>query len=415
MRKGSNMKKILIYCPVFYPQNGGYSNAFFNFIKVLSELGSNVLEIDVITPQKLDNALELNLNNVNIIRIHDESFINFINYPKVIRFFFVISNFFIQPYFRYRQLKKILEQKKYDLILFETIEDVLLLFYLDLKYFKKIIIRIHATEETEGIVFKNKIISKIKFYFAKKVFNKVKYIISTNHYHLMFVKKFFFKENVFKIAEKSFFILPNTIFNQSKCFSEKKHNNKIKILTLGRMNTDGFLQKGFEDLLNALILLDDDVLSQLDITIIGDGEYKKYLQQKAYFNKLKITFISNISNNKVLELLYEQDVVILLSRFEGHSMFALEAMYTKNILLFTKEGGLKDMIEDSKNGFLVESQNIEQIAEKIKKIVLLNYNKREEMKEYSYKVFNKKFATDKIYNKFMKILRIIESDKNVTR
>ena len=59
------------------------------------------------------------------------------------------------------------------------------------------------------------------------------------------------------------------------------------------------------------------------------------------------------------------------SRFEGMPMVLLEAMsFGLPVVSFTCPCGPKDIIKNNEDGFLVDLENIEKMAEKIKKLIV---------------------------------------------
>jgi glycosyltransferase involved in cell wall biosynthesis len=384
--------KVLYYALTFYPVNSGYSNAFQN---LLNSLNDTDLDIDIVTPVPLSDSKELEISsNMTIHRIpgiESKRFRGFINQKK-------ISNF----------ITELDKKNNYDFILFETFEHVYVLSLLPKYIFNKLAIRIHGCLETETFVFSNKLTHRLRYFTAKKfLFPKLRYIISTNSYHNYFIKKYFYNENEYEIAKRDFFVLPNTI--KEKDFADIKQfnsNTKIKLFMLGRMDYDGYLQKGFEDFLNALILLDKSYIDKIEIIIVGSGSYRDRLISKSENNNLPIKFIEKLSHEETLGAMSQSDVVVLPSRFEGMSMFGLEALYTKNLVIFTNTGGIKDMVTN--NGFLVDVQNIEQLSYAIERVVELDLIQREEMKNNSSFIYNSRYKSNVIKSKFMQILKMVK-------
>jgi hypothetical protein len=139
---------------------------------------------------------------------------------------------------------------------------------------------------------------------------------------------------------------------------------------------------------------------------------KSIVLESLCMNKINSSIIKKMMHNfSIIKVMrksirkHKSDVVILPSRFEGMSMFALEALYTKNLVIFTNTGGIKDMVKD--NGYLVEVQNIEELADKLNTITNLTHEEINEMKENSFKHYKDSYAGNIIKNKFLKILKVI--------
>ncbi|NLI56859.1 glycosyltransferase family 4 protein, partial [bacterium] len=80
--------------------------------------------------------------------------------------------------------------------------------------------------------------------------------------------------------------------------------------------------------------------------------------------------IGEINNSLVPEYLIESDIFVLPSLSEGFPVVVLEAMASGLPVVATNVGGLPEIIQENKNGFLVEPQNPRDLAKKI--LFLLN-------------------------------------------
>ncbi|EAY5854386.1 glycosyltransferase family 4 protein, partial [Salmonella enterica] len=216
------------------------------------------------------------------------------------------------------------------------------------------------------------------------------------------MKRKMFAGNIFKICQKNFFTIPNTMELPSLPETVNELNQKIKIVSLGRLNKEGFYQKGIGDLINAIFLLGDNFTNFAECTIIGDGEYFEHCEKiiLKFGLETSVKMLRKVKHSELIETLTNSDVVVLPSRFEGMSMFALEALYTRNICLFSDTGGLIDMIPNRQ--FTYAPQNIEALADVIQKIVKLT---PKEIEIEKLRSFNKalEFSQQNIKTKFDKI------------
>lgn len=384
------MKKVMFYCHVFYPQNTGYSNAFQNLINSILENDPD-LEVTVMTPFPLpDGEAELVRDRLRVIRL----------FPKIkVR---KIRNI-INDYFYAKQVSEKFKDENYDLLIIETFDQAIFINSLDDSIYKKMAVRIHSTNETEYTLFSNKLVFRLRRYLIKnKISKKVKWILSTNSFHIDFAKKNYFDGNVINIGDKSFFVLPNAVSLYAPddfCVSKK-----IKIFNLGRMDYLGNNQKGFTDFIYALKLLPKNILDRFEIKIVGKGGMRDSLINLCQ-NIENVSFIEEMSHSEVIKTLKESDVVILPSRYEGLSMFALEGLATGNACLFSKTGGLIDMVDE--NGILFEPQNIESIASALTDLANLDSDTLIEMKKKSINVCEKRFSSKVVAKKFQTIFDVI--------
>lgn len=380
----------MFYCHVFYPQNTGYSNAFQNLINSILENDLD-LEVTVMTPFPLpDGEAELVRERLKVVRL----------FPKVkirkIRYFF-------NDYFYAKQVSEKFKDENYDFLIVETFDQAIFINSLDDFVYEKMAVRIHSTNETEYTFFSNNFDHKLRKYLIKnKISKKLKWVLSTNTFHINFAKKYYFDENLINIGDKSFFVLPNVVNSFSP--DDFSISEKIKIFSLGRMDYLGNNQKGFTDFIYALKLLPKSVLDKFEIKIVGKGDMRSSLINLCE-NIGNITFIEEMPHKEVISTLKSSDVVILPSRYEGLSMFALEGLATGNACLFSKTGGLVDMVDD--NGILFEPQNIESIASALTDLANLDSKSLIEMKKKSIDICEKRFSSKVIAEKFRTIFDVI--------
>jgi len=124
--------------------------------------------------------------------------------------------------------------------------------------------------------------------------------------------------------------------------------------------------KGMKYLISAInaAIEEDD---RIRLFIIGDGSSREDLERLT--NSLDlcryITFVGTIPNEKVPDYMAAADIFVLPSLSEGFPVTLLEAMASGLPIVTTRVGGLPDIIKDGENGFLVEPENPQQIADKL--------------------------------------------------
>ena len=106
------------------------------------------------------------------------------------------------------------------------------------------------------------------------------------------------------------------------------------------------------------------------LEIYGNGSERENLQNKINKLRLEKSFLLKGAEKNIQEKYLESSIYVMSSRFEGMPMVLLEAMtYGLPIISFDCPCGPKDIIKDNEDGFLVEFGNIEQMAEKIEKLI----------------------------------------------
>ena len=101
-----------------------------------------------------------------------------------------------------------------------------------------------------------------------------------------------------------------------------------------------------------------------------------------YRLKKNISYKQNLLNSEISTLLRLSKFFCLFSKevnreFEGFGIVFLEAMFTKNIIISSKHGGIQNIIQNKKNGFLFNINRTDVKAKIIKKIEFISKNKKE--------------------------------------
>ena len=100
--------------------------------------------------------------------------------------------------------------------------------------------------------------------------------------------------------------------------------------------------------------------------------------------------------NNVDSILQETDILCLPSYREGLPKALIEGAAMGLPIVTTDTVGCRDVVEDGVNGFLVPVKNIEELSQKIYKLIM-NKKLREKMGKESFKIASKKFSS-KIIN-----------------
>ena len=341
-------KRLLIYCPVFLPETTGYTHAFEQLIANLLQGG---FMVDVLTPQILcaGEAEPFVAKNLTVFR-----------YKPTLKVWGL--GLFYQFYKQAQFINKLNQQHNYQLLLIETGDVPLLPFFLSEFIHKKTVIRFHSTSDTEYLLLGNHKKYKLRRWFWRFLSGKkIKHVCATNQYHLDYALN-----NVLHQPKlKSKHVVTNTIDVNAIDLSKKAA--RLTFVMLGRMDEEGYKQKGFDVLLKALPLIKDDmVVADAEMVIIGEGSkysnFKLLVEQYGF-----VTLKPNLPHQHLLALLQQSHVVLLPSLYEGVSMFALEALANANAVIFSKTGGLIEMVDG--NGCIVEPGNAVQLADAIREMI----------------------------------------------
>lgn len=142
------------------------------------------------------------------------------------------------------------------------------------------------------------------------------------------------------------------------------------IVTAGRLAP----WKGFDGLINALADLRQE-FPFLKLLIIGDGTDKRRLEVlvNKYNLSQAVIFVGRVPLDKIFEYYQAADVFVLNSQYEGLSHVLLEVLSLGKPIIASNCGGNLEVIENRKNGLLVEYNNNKQIKMAIKDILFDPY------------------------------------------
>jgi glycosyltransferase involved in cell wall biosynthesis len=136
--------------------------------------------------------------------------------------------------------------------------------------------------------------------------------------------------------------------------------------------------------------------------LIGEGKELPKFKQKIKLNMLDdmVIFHGFVPHEQLYGYFKQADIGIVPSKTEGYCSVIHEFMISKVPTLATKVGGLKDVITDGENGYLIEEEN--KIEKFIEKINYLN-NNPEEIKQMKRNITPTKYLDrENVFGKIVK-------------
>lgn len=126
----------------------------------------------------------------------------------------------------------------------------------------------------------------------------------------------------------------------------KPPNSTLKLISVGRL----IKRKGYNYLFEAL-----KGLGGVELTLVGDGDQRTYLQELAQKFNLKVNFLGRVEHNQLPSILQAADIFVLPSLNEGMPNAALEAMACGLPLILTDTGGSHELIDG--NGTIIPTRD----------------------------------------------------------
>jgi len=117
----------------------------------------------------------------------------------------------------------------------------------------------------------------------------------------------------------------------------------------------------------------------LDLIAVGKEDYvsQQIRSIGGGLLKDKVTFYPKLNKDEALAIASKDNVTICCSINETFALFVAEGMQMGHILLRNKTAGYKEQIKDGKNGYIIDSLDINDFAAKIEKLL----NKKTSAKE----------------------------------
>ena len=164
------------------------------------------------------------------------------------------------------------------------------------------------------------------------------------------------------------------------------------VVVVGRMVYD----KGISFISDAI-----ESIKRKDITFVfvGDGPYESILRENFRDNE-NVVCLGKCSN--VIEIVNSCDLFLFATLHENLSNALLEAMVCGLPVVATRVGGNVDVVEDGKNGYLINPSSSSEISEKV---VYLADNKEicNSFSNRSKEIIEEKFSQEVVYSQISKV------------
>lgn len=309
--------KLLMVTPYFYPKIGGLENYAYNIAVGL--IKKYKWEVVVVTSNhKSKKDLKEKLNGLTIYRLGS---------------WFKLSNTPINPMW-YFTMKEIIKKEKPNIINAHSpvpfIADIAALISENIPF----VLTYHAGSMKKGSILFDSFIKLYEKLFLSKLFKKADKVICSSQ----FVKK----SLVNKFNSQSTVITPAVDTAIFKPSSTKRDKNSI--LFVGRY-ANVFALKGFNYLLEAV-----KDIPNIKLRVIGE---RIKIKQK------NVSFLGIKTGKALAKEMQKSSLLTLpsIAPMESFGMVLIEAMACKTPVIGTHMGGIPEIINNKKNGLLIQAKN----------------------------------------------------------
>jgi glycosyltransferase involved in cell wall biosynthesis len=221
---------------------------------------------------------------------------------------------------------------------------------------KKLILNVHGSD----VFHLNRFVSFLNK-FATKLMRESDLIVTPSQYFKNIII------DMYDLPEQKIYVSPSggvdfDVFSQS----DKRINNKFSIGYISRIDID----KGWDTFLEAVaILKEKQMIENMEFIVVGDGGQQDLFTD--YIAKLKldesINYYGLLPQKQLPNILNTLDLFVFPTKRKAESLglVAIEAMACGVPVIGSNYAGVKDYIENGKNGFLFGKGDSEDLAEKI--------------------------------------------------
>jgi len=244
-----------------------------------------------------------------------------------------------------------------------------------------------TSELLDNFQFKNPLISKL--------FRPIQSIVARQSYAVITPSKYLKKiVEQWRVPNEKIKVIYNAIEIPNKVseFDLKVKNNIV--LNIARLekwkNVDA-------------VIISISKLNKVTLVVVGDGAERSYLENLSKKLNANVIFLGNIPHEKIFSLMKKAKVLVLVSYYEGLSHVLVEACYMGLPIIASNVGGNPEVVINGKNGFLVEPNDVDDIATKIN-LIINNPNLESKFRENCKKI-SKEFTWEENIKRLEKILQ----------
>jgi glycosyltransferase involved in cell wall biosynthesis len=263
--------------------------------------------------------------------------------------------------------------RKPDILMFHSLFDC----YIYLKYYRMEGIKVGCFTHSDGLLFKMYLMSLPRLQggrVEKKLLQIADYVMSNVD----------IKPCIAKIEEKNLLegypqLKGKTclVVNAIDDFSDEQKERIVQIKSEAsifkyRLVSLGSVQrrKGQFSIVNAMNNLDDAILKNMHLSIVGTGPdvpvIEDYMEKNSRLKK-HVTLLGAVKNTDVYTKLAPANIMVLMSENEGLPISLIEGLRSGLALISTNVSGIPELIDEGVNGFLLEP-SVDQLTDLLKKI-----------------------------------------------
>lgn len=183
--------------------------------------------------------------------------------------------------------------------------------------------------------------------------------------------------------------IPNYMQIRDVDINSRNNIQDIHFLFLGRV----IKEKGIFEIIDAVKKLSKRS-KNFRVDVVGDGPELKKMREIVENAGLNHFFVFHgfVTVGKD-EIFRDSHILLFPTWKEAFPYVALESMLFKMPMITTRVGALSEIIDDGKNGFLINSRDVDALSDKME-YFLLNPQQIETFGEQSFKILEQRYSTE---------------------
>ncbi|MFC2061895.1 glycosyltransferase [Elusimicrobiota bacterium] len=192
-------------------------------------------------------------------------------------------------------------------------------------------------------------------------------------------------------------------------FQCKDEYNENETVNIGMVGAFDLRHKDFITFIKAADLVLKERENEIQFLIAGQGKDEDMIRE--LINGLGIQKYVKVEGfiPEIQDFMLSLDILVHTVNFEALGTSILQGMSCGLPVIATDVGGIPELIEEGKNGYLVEKNNVEQTAGRIIELID-NTSKQKELGLRNRLLVERKFSAEKMVSEYLKLYRGLYED-----
>ena len=205
-------------------------------------------------------------------------------------------------------------------------------------------------------------------------------------------------------------VIPNPIdterFTMKRGYLYGEEETNCITLSYGAIGAIETQYKGYKQLMEALAILDEQFIDGKEIRVLVFGSDRGI----DHIGRINIHYLGYLKEKEMIDLYHKTDIFVMPSLDDNLPGTVMESLSCGTPVVAFKTGGIPDMIQHKKNGYLAEYGNATDLAAGI--YWVMNNNKDNELGIYGNKFIREHFSENEVAIRYMELFREIEKEGN---